>query len=195
MRFSPPWRIIACALTSLSLAILAGLQINRKEKSSSEPVQSSEERRIEPAESNSTVSAPLRDDPSATPILTESPASTAATLESIEAAESPAALEPYLSSSVLEVRAAAVDAMIRLGDSSAVPMLEVAARTLPAEEAAPLLDAARFLALPDASDLIAGKTAAPQPREMGGRKPLSMRNRKRDAQPVTPNGDDQSPPR
>lgn len=128
------------------------------------------------------------------PVPTESPASTAATLESIEAAESPAVLAPYLSSSVPEVREAAVDAMIRLGDSAAVPLLEATARSLSAEEAAPFLEAARFLALPDASDLIVGKDAAPRPREVGGRKPMSMRIRKRQV-PAAPNEDDQAPPR
>jgi hypothetical protein len=194
MKFSPPWRI-GCVLTSLTLAILAGFQVSRKAKSPPEPVQSSAERRIEPARPGLPASTPFREESGAARILAESPASTAAALEGIEAAESPAALEPYLSSSVPGVRAAAVDALIRLGDSAAVPLLEVAARTLPADEAAPLLEAARFLSLPDASGVIAGKATTPQPREVGGRKPLSMRNRKRDAQPATPSGDDQAPPR
>jgi hypothetical protein len=194
MKFSLPWRV-ACVLTSLAVAVLAGFQFSREATTPPEPVQPSEERRIQPAESNSTVLTPLREDSRLAPPPVESPASAAATFESIEAAESPAVLAPYLSSRVPEVRAAAVDAMIRLGDSAAVPLLETAARNLPAEEAAPLLEAARFLALPDASGLMTKKAAMPGPREVGGRKPLGMRDRKRAAQPATPNGDDQAPPR
>jgi len=188
MKFSPPWRV-ACVLTSLVVAVLAVIEITQKAAPPT-PIQRSEERRIEPANLDPAASAPLREEAPAAAILTESPAATAATSESIEAAESPAVLEPYLSSSVPEVRAAAVDAMIRLGDSTAVPLLEAAARTLPAEEAVPLLEAARFLALPDASGVVTGKAATPRPREMNGRKPLGMRDRKRAAPPATPNGDD-----
>jgi len=194
MKFSPRWRI-AGALSFLALAALAGLQIGRKAANPVSPVRSSEERRIEPAKPDLPASTSFHGDSRVAPVPTESPASTAAALEGIEAAESPAALAPYLSSGVPEVRAAAVDAMIRLGDSAAVPLLEGAARTLSTEEATPLLEAARFLALPDASGLIGGKDAVPRPREVGGRKPMSMRIRKRDAQPPPPTGDDQAPPR
>lgn len=185
MKFSPRWRL-ACALTILTFAAC---------RKTTSPVQSPEAGQVEMAKSNPTISGSLREGAHAPSTPPESPVSTASALESIEAAESPAVLAPYLSSSVPEVRAAAVDAMIRLGDSSAAPLLEAAARTLSTEDAAPLLEAARFLALPDASGLIAGKTAVPRPREVGGRKSPGMGSRKRDTQPAAPQGNDQAPPR
>jgi hypothetical protein len=86
-------------------------------------------------------------------------------LEKIEAAETPAVLDPYLSSGRPEVRVAAVDAMLRLGDSAAVPLLDAAARKLPPEDGAALSDAARFLELPDAVDFFQRSSAAPKPPE------------------------------
>lgn len=113
----------------------------------------------------------------------------------IEAAESPAALVPYLTSSVPEVRAAAVDALIRLGDSAAVPLLETAAHQLPQEDAGPLLEAARFLALPDATGILSRKAGAPPlPKETGSGKRWGMLSRK-PAEQVVPAEDDSALPR
>lgn len=189
MKFSPRWRF-TFALASLTLAILAGLRIHQKAASPPSPVQHSEERRVETAGSDSVVSASSPEGSPAAPMSTESPASIASILERIEAAESPVVLAPYLSSGVPEVRVAAVDAMIRLGDSAAVPLLEAAARTFPAEEAIPLLEAARLLALPDASDLPSGKSQAPH----DGRKPRTMGIPKREARPAAFRRESQTPP-
>jgi hypothetical protein len=114
-------------------------------------------------------------------------------LEKIEAADTLASLEPYLHSTVPEIRAAAVNAMIRIGDSAAVPLLEAAASGLPEKEAAPLLEAARFLELPDASEFFSEKAAVPAPGEAGGRKLSGVGNRKRDATHAAPVKDDQGP--
>jgi len=180
MKFSPAWRI-ACVLTVAILAAFAGLKLSRKSISSPRPVQSPALPSVEPAVPALPVPAPLREDSGKVPVPAEPDRSTEAALQAIEAAESPTVVEPYLSSSVPEVRSAAVDALIRIGDSAAVPSLEAAARDLSPEEAAPLLEAARFLALPDATGLN-GQMTAQHAREMGKGMP-NLRKPKRGGQP------------
>ena len=58
------------------------------------------------------------------------------------------ALARYLGHSDPETRAAARDGLIQLGERAAIPFLEAAAKTAPAEEAKALHEAAEFLALP-----------------------------------------------
>jgi hypothetical protein len=61
-------------------------------------------------------------------------------------------IRPYLLSSDPELRAAAVDAMIVLGDASAGPMLREAAKSLASEEEAKqMLKAADYVELPPAN--------------------------------------------
>lgn len=70
---------------------------------------------------------------------------------SYDAAELPV-IRPYLLSSDPVLRAAAVDAMIVLGDASAGPMLREAARSLESqEEAKQMLKAADYVELPPAN--------------------------------------------
>jgi hypothetical protein len=57
-------------------------------------------------------------------------------------------LARYLKHPDPEIRAAARDGLINLGERAAIPFLEEAAKTAPAEEAALLREAAEFLALP-----------------------------------------------
>lgn len=86
-------------------------------------------------------------------------------LEKIDRAETLSTLEPYLYSAVPEIRAAAVDAMVRRGESAAALLLSTAAEKLSPEEAAPLREAAHFLALPDATDFFKESSAVPEPRQ------------------------------
>lgn len=58
----------------------------------------------------------------------------------------------YLAHSDPELRAAARDGLIQLGERAAIPFLEAAAKTAPAEEAVALREAAEFLALPTWSE-------------------------------------------
>ena len=61
-------------------------------------------------------------------------------------------IQPYLESSDPELREAAVDAMINLGDASAGPMLREAARKLDSDlEAEKMTDAADYVELPPAN--------------------------------------------
>jgi len=192
MKFFPRWRV-AGSLVFLALAIWGGVEISRKAKVSPEPVQPAEGRRTGPPKSP--LAASIHEDKVGDSALAAgmSSAATEATLQNIETAESPAALAPYLSASDPAVRAATVDVMLRLGDSAAVPLLESAAHQLSAEDAAPLLEAARFLALPDATAFLgAKKPEMPAPKEMGGRKPRGMMGRKSTEQAAP--AEDGSPP-
>jgi hypothetical protein len=166
-----PWRI-ACVLLFLALAVFVGMRLGRKDAPRSAETRTSEERQVEA----SNVSPPFSEKrhPASMPIE-----AILQDLEQIEAAQSPVALAPYLRSRESEVRAAAVDALIRIGDSAAIPLLEAAAGALSEQEAAPLLEAARFLSLPDASSLPTGK--APTPRD--GKKPLMTENHPRPPRP------------
>lgn len=58
------------------------------------------------------------------------------------------ALARYLKHPDPEIRSAARDGLINLGERAAIPFLEAAAKTAPAEEAKSLREAAEFLALP-----------------------------------------------
>ena len=58
------------------------------------------------------------------------------------------ALARYLKHKDPEIRAAARDGLINLGERAAIPFLAEAAKTAPAEEAQSLREAAEFLALP-----------------------------------------------
>jgi len=140
---------------------------------------------------------PLRGRPEAHPSVSERPKSRAQTapaiplqplsldLEKIETAETPSALGPYLASSSPEVRAAAKDAMLRLGDSAASPMLEAAAVSLPPEEAVSFLEAARFLALPDATGFSNRRhSAAPRSPGSDPQKAWGVGRRMREPQPT-----------
>ena len=61
-------------------------------------------------------------------------------------------IRPYLESSDPELREAAVDAMINLGDASAGPMLREAAQKLDSDlEAKKMMDAADYVELPSAN--------------------------------------------
>lgn len=57
-------------------------------------------------------------------------------------------LARYLKHSDPEIRSAARDGLINLGERAAIPFLQEAAKTAPAEEATALREAADFLALP-----------------------------------------------
>lgn len=70
---------------------------------------------------------------------------------SYDAAELPI-IRPYLESSDPELREAAIDAMINLGDASAGPMLREAAQKLDSDiEAKKMMDAADYVELPSAN--------------------------------------------
>ena len=61
-------------------------------------------------------------------------------------------IQPYLESSDPELREAAIDAMINLGDASAGPMLREAAQKLDSDiEAKKMMDAADYVELPSAN--------------------------------------------
>lgn len=63
-----------------------------------------------------------------------------------------AVIRPYLTNVDAELRAAAVDAMIVLGDASAGAMLRMAAAEISsAEEAAVMMEAADYVELPPAN--------------------------------------------
>lgn len=70
------------------------------------------------------------------------------------------ALARYLAHRDPELRAAARDGLIQLGERAAIPFLEAAARTAPAEEAKALREAAEFLALPTWTEHRAAQRAA-----------------------------------
>ena len=69
-------------------------------------------------------------------------------LSSTYDAASVPALALYLKHSDAEIRAAARDGLINLGERAAIPFLEEAAKAAPADEAIQLREAAEFLALP-----------------------------------------------
>jgi len=75
---------------------------------------------------------------------------------------------------------------IEAAESPAVPLLESAADELPGTEAAPLLEAARFLRLPDAPGLLDGKAAMPLPRESGDRTSPGARKKILKRRPTEP---------
>ena len=105
--------------------------------------------------------APAAPAPEASALATSEPNAAAAPLLSGEAAleaisdlsatydaVSVPALARYLKHKDPEIRAAARDGLINLGERAAIPFLAEAAKTAPAEEAQSLREAAEFLALP-----------------------------------------------
>lgn len=70
------------------------------------------------------------------------------------------ALAKFLSHADPEIRAAARDGLITLGERAAIPALQSAARTATPEEARALLEAAEFLALPTLTEHRAAQKAA-----------------------------------
>ena len=109
-----------------------------------------------------------------TPSLPPEPETTASreqTLETIQDlavtydAASVPALARFLSNRDAEIRAAARDGLIQLGERAAIPYLQEAARKAAPEEAQALREAAEFLALPTWTErraaLKAQKKAAP----------------------------------
>ena len=89
--------------------------------------------------------------PPAPPVLPQGEAALEAiqTLATTYDAKEVPALARYLESSSREVRAAALQGLIQLGDGAAVPYLKAAAdKTMDTQEQSDLLKAAEFLALP-----------------------------------------------
>ena len=99
-----------------------------------------------PAATDTVAGAPA---PAAAPLLNGDAAQEAITSLAVtyDAASVPA-LARYLSHSDPEIRAAARDGLVQLGERAAIPFLEAAAKTAPADEAKELREAAEFLALP-----------------------------------------------
>lgn len=101
---------------------------------------------VEPAAVSSTTAAP---EDAQTPLPTGDAALEAITDLAVtyDAAAVPA-LARYLGHSDPEIRSAARDGLIQLGERAAIPFLEAAAKTAPVDEAKELREAAEFLALP-----------------------------------------------
>ncbi len=69
------------------------------------------------------------------------------------------ALARFLRHSDPEIRAAAIDGFIQLGERAAIPLLQEAARSATPEDAKAMLEAAEFLALPTRAELRAQQKA------------------------------------
>ena len=117
---------------------------------------------------NSSPPVPLVDESSRERILTE--LQEAAT--TYDAAHLPK-IEPYLSHPDAELRTAAVNAVITLGDSAGAPLLRAASSLIKdPREAVALLDAAEYMELPSGSMIQSGDTITanrgPRPRQASG---------------------------
>jgi hypothetical protein len=155
-----PYRTIATAVLILAGAI-CWFSWSRRNDADDQREASSHSSQTENRSGNKTVSSSTR--PTASHQASAAAPATLSTNEMLEliheasvtydAAELPT-IRPYLSHADPEIRKAAVDAMIVLGDSSAAVMLrDAASNAHTPQEAVDMLKAAEYLELPSATEI------------------------------------------